>query len=680
MQTTQQPRRSPRNRKQPMKILQPTTKMNSKQIPPPYQPQVVPKRIPEPSKKNISTSSKKNTGPKKLQPPTIPTTLAHKRLLTLSPPSPLSNRKLSPSVLPTDKLTLVNPELKIPQTLPPIEIPPPQMENIDTYRSPENFLYKKPLPVLKDSKDLDIFTRHIPKQKEIDEFLQILKAKVTKDYKLPLLAKSIIAAYAQSPAFKSIYQYITTNTLPPNRRLQRSIICNADNYIVADGLLFKLQQTYRNKQLVNRCLLVIPETFEHVVFHMYHDSLLGAHYGPLNTYYTIKDKYHIHNLLDKLNKYVASCEECQKQKSKKRPTRYFHPRIPLDYNPMSYISADIKYMPKGIYNYEFLLVIVCEITRFVLAIPLIKHNAVTIAHALLEKVIFLFGPPQTLIIDEDRALSAKVMHYILDALKVNVKLVSPSNHGSLKTERYIQTINNLITRQLTGKGREWPLYVTSTCYAMNTFVSPTTGFSPYELVFLKKPPDIFNLHFQPLQTIAKGYEDYCIKMKNRLDNVGNVILDLKTFQQERQAQLANQVPTPPETFQEGQLVYLLAPSAATLRTNTQKCRADFIGPLVINKALESTHYIINDLQGRILIGVYHINRLKKATVRTPSGTVSIYQQLHDSFTHTSEEAATTATYFLILPQLQYFNPFTLYHTSILLDVHFWIQLVNAYWI
>ena len=391
---------------------------------------------------------------------------------------------------------------------------------------------------------------------------------MTKDYKLPLLAKSIIAAYAQSPAFKSIYQYITTNTLPPNRRLQRSIICNADNYIVADGLLFKLQQTYRNKQLVNRCLLVIPETFEHVVFHMYHDSLLGAHYGPLNTYYTIKDKYHIHNLLDKVNKYVASCEECQKQKSKKRPTRYFHPRIPLDYNPMSYISADIKYMPKGIYNYEFLLVIVCEITGFVLAIPLIKDDAVTIAHALLEKVIFLFGPPQTLIIDEDRALSAKVMHYILDALKVNVKLVSPSNHGSLKTERYIQTINNLITRQLTGKGREWPLYVTSTCYAMNTFVSPTTGFSPYELVFLKKPPDILNLHFQPLQTIAKGYEDYCIKMKSRLDNVGNVILDLKTFQQERQAQLANQVPTPTETFQEGQLVYLLAPSAATLRTNT----------------------------------------------------------------------------------------------------------------
>ena len=69
-------------------------------------------------------------------------------------------------------------------------------------------------------------------------------------------------------------------------------------------------------------------------------------------------------------------------------------------------------------------------------------------------------------------------------------------------------------------------------------------------------------------------------METRLDNVGNVMLDFKRFQQERQAQLANQITTPPETFQESQLVYLLAPSAATL---SQKYTADFVGPLVVNK-------------------------------------------------------------------------------------------------
>ena len=56
--------------------------------------------------------------------------------------------------------------------------------------------------------------------------------------------------------------------------------------------------------------------------------------------------------------------------------------------------------------------------------------------------------------DEDRALSSKVMHYILDALKVDIKVVPSHNHGSLETEHYIQTIQNLITLQLTVKGKE----------------------------------------------------------------------------------------------------------------------------------------------------------------------------------------------------------------------------------
>ena len=86
--------------------------------------------------------------------------------------------------------------------------------------------------------------------------------------------------------------------------------------------------------------------------------------------------------------------------------------------------------------------------------------------------------------------------------------------------------------------------------------------------------------FKSYKNIAKDYEHYCIKMKTRFDHVGNVILDFKRFQQERQAQLANQVTTPPETFQEGQLVYLLAPSVARL---SQKCTADFVGLLVVNK-------------------------------------------------------------------------------------------------
>ena len=100
--------------------------------------------------------------------------------------------------------------------------------------------------------------------------------------------------------------------------------------------------------------------------------------------------------------------------------------------------------------------------------------------------------PQIFIIDEDRTLSVKVMHYILDTLKVNVKLVSPHTHGSLRTERYI---NNLITRQLTGKVRELLLYVTPIFYEMNTFISLTTSFSPYDKkATVRTPSGTHNIH------------------------------------------------------------------------------------------------------------------------------------------------------------------------------------------
>ena len=58
---------------------------------------------------------------------------------------------------------------------------------------------------------------------------------------------------------------------------------------------------------------------------------------------------------------------------------------------MSYISAHIKYMPKSIYNYEFLLIAVCEITGSVIEIPLIKHNAVSIAHDLIDRVFLILA-------------------------------------------------------------------------------------------------------------------------------------------------------------------------------------------------------------------------------------------------------------------------------------------------
>ena len=66
------------------------------------------------------------------------------------------------------------------------------------------------------------------------------------------------------------------------------VIANAENYIVVNCLLFRLIQQKKVFDTSINFLLVVPKKFENSVFHMFHDTLLGAHYSPVNTYYTIK--------------------------------------------------------------------------------------------------------------------------------------------------------------------------------------------------------------------------------------------------------------------------------------------------------------------------------------------------------------------------------------------------------
>ena len=50
----------------------------------------------------------------------------------------------------------------------------------------------------------------------------------------------------------------------------------------------------------NLFLLVIPEKYEPIIFNTYHDSLLAGHQGPYHTAMTIRQKFFIHNLMNKV--------------------------------------------------------------------------------------------------------------------------------------------------------------------------------------------------------------------------------------------------------------------------------------------------------------------------------------------------------------------------------------------
>ena len=183
-----------------------------------------------------------------------------------------------------------------------------------------------------------------------------------------------------------------------------------------------------------------------------------------------------------------------KTKPKYKKNRPVYSRIPVDYAPMQDLSIDINTMPQAFGGYHLLSGITCDQTNFTTAVPLRDRQTQTVAEALIYRVIDLFGPPRQTVCDEATEFTSALVQAILMMLNCRLKVISPYNHGSSKCERQIKTISEIVVKHLWDKGQMWPLFATTAAYVMNTFASEAlSGFSPFQLIFLRDPPDLTSL-------------------------------------------------------------------------------------------------------------------------------------------------------------------------------------------
>ena len=186
-------------------------------------------------------------------------------------------------------------------------------------------------------------------------------------------------------------------------------------------------------------------------------------------------------------------------------------------------------MPQAFGGYHLLLLITCDQTNITIAVPLRDRQTQTIAEALICGVIFLFGPPRQIVCDKATEFTSAIVQAILMMLNCRLKVISPYNHGSSKCERQIKTISEIIVKHLWDKGQMQPLFATTAAYAMNTFASETlSGFPPFQLVFLRDPPDLTCLSFPKIDTIPDNYHKYYNLLLARAQMIGRLLLEWRT--------------------------------------------------------------------------------------------------------------------------------------------------------
>ena len=369
----------------------------------------------------------------------------------------------------------------------------------------------------------------------------------------------------------------------------RKLKTECEDYLVTDGVLFRIKVP-KVKSIEPSLLLVMPETFVPTILYQYHDSLLAGHQGVTRMYFTLKEEFYVNNLINYIRKYLQSCHTCHTRSVKEPGYKSYHTRISYDFRPMSRISTDIKWMPLGNQCFNYILFATCEISNYVIGKHIQKANAVTIAETLLNRVVYQFGPPKTLTIDEDRTLYVDVLMHIYNTLNIRSQVISPLNHGSLRTERYIRSISEMLCKHLKTTGEDWHVYVNPCCYALNTYVSPSTGYSAFQLVYLHKPADLTKIDYSPLQHLSRSLDDYVKITKKRFDVMEKVVLDRRIYDQSVQQKWQSRTFPRNQTFTLGDLVYLFAPSAASLQTRSETFREDWIGPSQVKAVLDKSHY------------------------------------------------------------------------------------------
>ena len=129
---------------------------------------------------------------------------------------------------------------------------PPPIEGIDTggadgleildpeTRIPteEDFVLPPPLESLLDKAKMAY--KFLRKQGDIDRLIAKINKKVLRDTNLCVDLRDLKAAYLTSSHFRDIYLYLLQNRMSLGKGAAKRLDQNARNYLILDGLLFKI--------------------------------------------------------------------------------------------------------------------------------------------------------------------------------------------------------------------------------------------------------------------------------------------------------------------------------------------------------------------------------------------------------------------------------------------------------
>ena len=328
--------------------------------------------------------------------------------------------------------------------------------------------------------------------KDLNE--EITDEEYLSNYYKPITLKEIEEAQSQDPDCIVILNYLKDknkfNYLLGDISSQLADKLTNNEFSIKDNIIMIDYQ--------NSLKIFMPSKLRIRLITNIHDKI--SHHGENKLLNELRANYYWIGYVKDVREFLSKCLTCAKNKAARKHKTDIIPIIVNKINDL--VSLDIEGpILKSQDFMRYILTIQDHFSKYSKFIPCRNIRADTIVKLILDNWIYIFGTPNTLLSDRGTQFTSKLYKLVTKILGINVKLTPPfrpqENGGNERLHRYIlNKLRNIISEDLDFN--QWSEFISKIEWNYNTTINRAIGYTPFEVMFNRKPIKLSNILTNPL--------------------------------------------------------------------------------------------------------------------------------------------------------------------------------------
>ncbi|KAA8500031.1 Transposon Tf2-6 polyprotein [Porphyridium purpureum] len=236
----------------------------------------------------------------------------------------------------------------------------------------------------------------------------------------------------------------------------------------------------------------VPQRLVERVLGYFHGPAWAGHFGRERMVRRVSQHFYVPRLRVAVEGFLSRCVHCQMERLAvpRKAKGVLAPWMPV--RRFELVGVDVTSVsPASRRGFKKVLVIADLFSKFVVCVPLRDESTESVAEALLERWLFVFGAPERLLSDNGASFASEVIRSLCALLgikKIATSAYHPQGNGSV--ERFNRTLMQQVRARVVGAEEDWDAHLSGAVFAYNTTVHDATGVTPYEAMFGAPAPEL----------------------------------------------------------------------------------------------------------------------------------------------------------------------------------------------